>query len=62
MAPVTIVMLVEYTAQPLFVFLEGVLLTLFLPNLVSEDISKRNLFQKFIAIIIMGIGIYIITK
>lgn len=62
LAPVTFVVLVEYTAQPLFVFLEGIILTLLLPKLVHEDLSKRNLIQKLLAIIIMGIGLYIVTK
>jgi drug/metabolite transporter (DMT)-like permease len=62
LAPVALVVLVEYTAQPLFVFIEGVLFTLFIPTLVHEDISPRNLLQKFVAIVVMGVGLYIITR
>lgn len=62
LAPVALVVLVEYTAQPLFVFIEGIIFTLLFPKLVHEDISRRNLLQKFIAILVMGIGLYMITN
>lgn len=62
LAPAALVMLVEYTAQPLFVFIEGVLFTLLFPTLVQEDISKSNLIQKFFAIVIMCVGLYFITN
>jgi uncharacterized membrane protein len=62
LAPVALVVLVEYTAQPLFVFIEGIIFTLLFPKLVHEDLSKNNLIQKLVAIIIMGIGLYMITN
>lgn len=61
LAPVAIVVLVEYTAQPLFVFIEGIIFTLLFPKLVHEDISRNNLIQKFVSIVIMGIGLYLIS-
>lgn len=62
LAPVALVVLVEYTAQPLFVFIEGVIFTILFPRFVKEDISRNNLIQKFVSIIIMGIGLYLITN
>lgn len=62
LAPVALVVLVEYTAQPLFVFIEGVIFTLLFPHLVEEDISSRNLIKKFVSIVVMGIGLYLITR
>ncbi len=62
LAPVALVVLVEYTAQPLFVFIEGIIFTLLFPKLVHENLSRNNLIQKFIAIVVMGIGLYMITN
>ncbi|MES2223875.1 MAG: EamA family transporter [Patescibacteria group bacterium] len=62
LAPTALVILVEYTAQPLFVFIEGIIFTILFPKFVAEDISKGNLIQKFISMIIMGVGLYMITN
>ena len=62
LAPAALVMLVEYTAQPLFVFIEGVVLTLLFPKLVEEDLSRANILRKFVSIAIMTIGLIIIVK
>lgn len=61
LAPAALVVLIEYTAQPMFVFIEGIFLTLLFPGFVKEDLTHKNLAQKFISIIIMGIGVYMIT-
>lgn len=42
--------------QPVFVLIFGILTTIFFPNIVKEDISKRDLFQKVSAIFIIIIG------
>ncbi|MEI8337869.1 MAG: EamA family transporter, partial [bacterium] len=62
LAPVSLVLLVNYTTQPLFVFAEGILLTLYFPHILTEKLSKKHLWQKFISIIIMGVGIYFIYQ
>ncbi|MES2409073.1 MAG: EamA family transporter [Patescibacteria group bacterium] len=62
LAPAALVILVEYTAQPVFVFIEGIIFTIIFPKFVQEDISRNNLIQKFISIAIMGIGLYMITN
>jgi uncharacterized membrane protein len=42
--------------QPLFVFVIGLIITLAFPKILSEDISKKILIQKGVAILIIIIG------
>lgn len=60
LAPVTLVWIVN-GLQPLFVFIFGVLLTLLVPNISQENISKKVLVQKILAIVLMFIGAYLIN-
>jgi len=46
--------------QPLFSLLYGVLLTVFFPKLIKEDITKRNLGHKTISILVMFVGLHIL--
>lgn len=62
LAPAALVILVEYTAQPLFVFLFGILFTILFPRFVQENISKRILLQKIIAIAIMTAGLVFVVR
>lgn len=62
LAPAAMVILVEYSFQPLFVFLFGILFTILFPKLVQEDISKRVLLQKIVAITIMTIGLVFVVR
>jgi uncharacterized membrane protein len=55
LAPVTLIWVVN-GLQPMFVFLYGVLFTLFFPKFSEENISKKILFQKLISIMIITIG------
>jgi drug/metabolite transporter (DMT)-like permease len=55
LAPVAIVLVVS-SYQPLFVFIGGVFLTLFLPKFVVEKISTKHFFHKLISIFIIIIG------
>jgi drug/metabolite transporter (DMT)-like permease len=55
LAPVALIQLVN-VFQPIFVLIIGVLLTLFLPHIAEENISRRHLFQKIAAIVIICIG------
>jgi len=59
MAPVSLVLLVD-SAQPVFVFLIGVFLTVFFPKVNSEKMRSRDLWQKITAIVITGIGTYML--
>lgn len=57
LAPVALVLVVS-SYQPLFVFVIGVFLTIFLPKIAEEKISKKHLLHKIIAIAIILIGSY----
>ncbi len=48
--------------QPVFGVLMGIALTLFFPRLGKENILKKNLLQKAIAVFIMLIGAYLIER
>lgn len=58
-APVALVFVVN-SYQPLFVFIAGVLLTIFLPQVASEKISRKHFLHKLISIIIILIGSYLL--
>ncbi|MEK7564589.1 MAG: EamA family transporter [Patescibacteria group bacterium] len=58
-APVALVFVVN-SYQPLFVFIAGVLFTIFLPKFASEKISKKHFLHKLISIIIILIGSYLL--
>lgn len=55
-APVVIISAISSTTT-LFVFIFGILLTIFLPHLAREDISRANLLQKGMAAILVTIGV-----
>lgn len=46
--------------QSFYAIIIGVLLTIFMPNIINEDISAGTLIKKFIGALIMFFGIYII--
>lgn len=57
LAPLAIVLVVG-SSQPLFVFISAILLTIFLPKIAMEKISRKHLFHKLISILIIIIGSY----
>jgi drug/metabolite transporter (DMT)-like permease len=58
-APVALVFVVN-SYQPLFVFIFGVLFTMFFPKFVSEKISQKHFLHKLISIIIILIGSFLL--
>lgn len=56
-APVVLVLVVN-TYQTVFTFVIGITLTVFLPNITTEKISKRHLIQRILAIVIILLGSY----
>jgi drug/metabolite transporter (DMT)-like permease len=62
LAPVALILVLAYTFQPFFVFMEGVLLTRFLPHIHREHLSKKHVAQKITAIIVMAIGTYLVLR
>jgi hypothetical protein len=59
LAPVVIVSAISSTTT-LFVFIFGIILTIFLPRLAHEDISRANLLQKGAAAILVAIGVILV--
>lgn len=57
LAPVAIVLVVS-SYQPVFVFIIGILLTIFLPRISMEKISTKHLLHKIVSIMIILIGSY----
>lgn len=57
LAPVAIVLVVS-SYQPFFVFIGGILLTIFLPKILMEKITTKHLLHKIISILIIIIGSY----
>ena len=60
LAPIALILLAE-SFQPIFVFAIGIFFTLFFPKITKENMEKRSLLQKIIAIIITGIGTYLLS-
>ena len=58
-APIALVFVVN-SYQPLFVFIAGVLFTMFFPKFISEKISRKHFLHKLISIIIILIGSYLL--
>ncbi|MAZ56677.1 hypothetical protein CL653_02715 [bacterium] len=61
LAPVALVLLAE-PFQAFFVFILGVFLTYFFPQIYNEKSSWRDLTQKLAAIIITGVGTYLLLS
>jgi drug/metabolite transporter (DMT)-like permease len=59
LAPIGLVLLTE-SFQPIFVFAIGIILTIFFPKITTEKIHAKHVWQKIIAIIITGIGTYLL--
>ncbi|NTV40717.1 MAG: EamA family transporter [Candidatus Moranbacteria bacterium] len=55
LAPISLVMIVN-GFQPIFVFIIGVVMTLFFPKFGSESLTKNDLIQKILAIIFIASG------
>jgi len=59
LAPIALVLLTE-SFQPIFVFSIGIFLTIFFPKISAEKIQAKHIWQKIIAILITGIGTYLL--
>ncbi len=60
LAPVALVLLTQ-SFQPIFVLGIGIFLTVFFPKITAEKIHARHLWPKIIAILITGIGAYLLS-
>jgi len=61
LTPITITWIVN-GFQPFFVFIYGVILTLLFPKVVSENIERRSLVHKIIAILVMFMGTFFLNS
>jgi drug/metabolite transporter (DMT)-like permease len=61
LAPVVVISAISSTTT-LFVFIFGILLTIFFPRLAHEDISRANLLQKGAAAILVTLGVVLIQR
>jgi len=61
LAPLALVQVVN-GAQPLVVLFMGVILTIFFPKIIKEDISWKMLSQKLIFIILILGGVYLLNR
>jgi uncharacterized membrane protein len=59
-APIALVLVVN-GLQPMFVFVYGIILTRFFPSIAQENMARKHLVQKCIAIVLMCIGSYWIS-
>lgn len=59
LTPLTLVWIVN-GLQPFFVFVYGIILTFMFPHIIKEEVHKKALFQKIIAIVVMFVGTYLI--
>jgi drug/metabolite transporter (DMT)-like permease len=60
-APVALVMVIN-GFMPLFLLIIGIIITIFFPFLGEESLRKRHLAQKFTAVVIMFIGVFLLNK
>lgn len=58
-APVALVFVVN-SYQPLFVFIAGIIFTIFTPGFVTEKITRRHLLHKLFSIVVILIGSYLL--
>ena len=61
LAPVSLIAVIG-GVQPILMFLGGLLISIWLPNIVKEDLSGSAIKTKIIAIILAFLGIWLINK
>jgi uncharacterized membrane protein len=61
LAPLSLVQAIGSTTT-LFVFLFGIVLTIFLPRLGREDLSPRNLTQKGVSAVLVALGVILVSR
>jgi len=57
-APASLVSVSSSVLQPFFVLIYAILLSKFLPNLLKEEVNKKILLNKIIAIVLMSLGLF----
>lgn len=60
LAPLALVWIIN-GAQPLFVIIIGIIITIFFPHLGKEDILKKHLIQKIAGVCVIFLGLYLLN-
>lgn len=60
--PLAVVSVVSNGMQPFFVFLFGLIITIFLPRFGKESILGKHLIQRIIAIAVIFLGTYLLNR
>jgi len=58
-APLALVTIIN-GVQPLIIFIIGLILTLWMPNIIEEKITKKYLLQRGFSILVIFVGIYVL--
>lgn len=58
-APISLVLLID-SFQPIFVLIIGIVLTIFFKTVTVEKIQAKHIWQKILAIVLTGIGTYLL--
>lgn len=61
LAPVALVT-VFYGIQPFFLLVEGIILTLWFPRFIKEDLGKKTIGLKIVSVVIISIGVYLLAR
>ena len=61
LAPIAIVSFLAEGSEPIFVFLIGIILAIFLPHISKEKVDKLNLVRRLLAIGVVGTGAAIVS-
>jgi len=48
--------------QPFLMLVEGIILTLWFPHLIKENIKKETIVHKFISILLIFFGLYLVNR
>ncbi|MBI2541428.1 DMT family transporter [Candidatus Woesearchaeota archaeon] len=59
--PISLVTALSNAVWPVFVFIIALGFSIFLPGIIKEDISKKSLFAKSAAVILILIGVYLVN-
>ncbi len=60
LAPLALVYTVQDGSYPVFILIFGIILSFLFPKYIKEDLTKRNLFQRGLSIIVIIFGIYLL--
>jgi hypothetical protein len=61
LAPVALVSVLN-GFQPFFVFLIGLVLTIFIPTVAQEDIRQKTIIRKLACMVFMVVGAYVLQR